>query len=46
MDAIMEIARRRDLIVIEDACRRGGHDGRKFASIVTSAASSFTTTRT
>jgi dTDP-4-amino-4,6-dideoxygalactose transaminase len=35
MDAIMEIARRRDLIVIEDACQGvgGGYEGRKFASI-------------
>ncbi|MFI4975880.1 MAG: DegT/DnrJ/EryC1/StrS family aminotransferase [Caulobacterales bacterium] len=35
MDAIMEIARRRDLIVIEDACQGvgGGYEGRKFGSI-------------
>ena len=35
MDAIMEIARRRNLIVIEDACQGvgGGYEGRKFGSI-------------
>ena len=35
MDAIMEIARRRDLIVIEDACQGvgGGYKGRKFGEI-------------
>jgi dTDP-4-amino-4,6-dideoxygalactose transaminase len=35
MDAIMEIAKRRGLIVIEDACQGvgGGYEGRKFASI-------------
>jgi dTDP-4-amino-4,6-dideoxygalactose transaminase len=35
MDAIMEIAARRNLIVIEDACQGvgGGHHGRKFGSI-------------
>src|SRR5579863_6802673 len=35
MDAIMEVARRRDLIVIEDACQGvgGGYKGRKFGSI-------------
>src|SRR5579872_4088345 len=35
MDAIMEIARRRDLLVIEDACQGvgGGYRGRKFGSI-------------
>jgi dTDP-4-amino-4,6-dideoxygalactose transaminase len=35
MDAIMEIARRRDLIVIEDACQGvgGGYKGRKFGAI-------------
>jgi len=35
MDAIMEIAARRNLIVIEDACQGvgGGHEGRKFGSI-------------
>ena len=35
MDAIMEIAQRRGLIVIEDACQGvgGGYEGRKFASI-------------
>jgi dTDP-4-amino-4,6-dideoxygalactose transaminase len=35
MDAIMEIAERRGLIVIEDACQGvgGGYEGRKFASI-------------
>ncbi|HWF77464.1 MAG TPA: DegT/DnrJ/EryC1/StrS family aminotransferase [Caulobacteraceae bacterium] len=35
MDAIMEIARRRDLIVIEDACQGvgGGYRGRKFGAI-------------
>jgi dTDP-4-amino-4,6-dideoxygalactose transaminase len=35
MDAIMELARRRNLIVIEDACQGvgGGYQGRKFATI-------------
>ena len=35
MDAIMDIAARRDLIVIEDACQGvgGGYEGRKFGSI-------------
>jgi len=35
MDAIMEIAARRNLIVIEDACQGvgGGYEGRKFGSI-------------
>ena len=35
MDAIMEIARRRDLIVIEDACQGvgGGCRGRKFGAV-------------
>ena len=35
MDAIMEIAARRDLIVIEDACQGvgGGYKGRKFGAI-------------
>jgi dTDP-4-amino-4,6-dideoxygalactose transaminase len=35
MDAIMEIARRRDLIVIEDACQGvgGGYKGRKLGAI-------------
>ncbi len=35
MDAIMEIAARRGLIVIEDACQGvgGGYEGRKFGSI-------------
>ena len=35
MDAIMEIARRRNLIVIEDACQGvgGGYEGRKFGAI-------------
>jgi dTDP-4-amino-4,6-dideoxygalactose transaminase len=35
MDALMDIARRRGLIVIEDACQGvgGGYEGRKFASI-------------
>jgi dTDP-4-amino-4,6-dideoxygalactose transaminase len=35
MDAIMEIARRRELIVIEDACQGvgGGYKGRKFGAI-------------
>lgn len=35
MDAIMEIARHRNLIVIEDACQGigGGYKGRKFGSI-------------
>jgi dTDP-4-amino-4,6-dideoxygalactose transaminase len=35
MDAIMEIAARRNLIVIEDACQGvgGGYDGKKFGSI-------------
>ncbi len=35
MDAIMDIARRRNLIVIEDACQGvgGGYEGRKFGSI-------------
>ena len=35
MDAIMAIARRHDLIVIEDACQGvgGGYEGRKFGSI-------------
>ena len=35
MDAIMDIARRRGLIVIEDACQGvgGGYEGRKFGSI-------------
>ena len=35
MDAIMEIARRRGLIVIEDACQGvgGGYKGRKFGAI-------------
>ncbi len=35
MDAIMEIARRRDLIVIEDACQGvgGGYRGRKFGAV-------------
>jgi dTDP-4-amino-4,6-dideoxygalactose transaminase len=35
MDAIMDIARRRNLIVIEDACQGvgGGYKGRKFGSI-------------
>ena len=35
MDAIMEIARRRDLIVIEDACQGvgGGYKGRKFGAV-------------
>ena len=35
MDAIMEIAARHDLIVIEDACQGvgGGYEGRKFGSI-------------
>ena len=35
MDAIMEIAERRGLIVIEDACQGvgGGYEGRKFGSI-------------
>jgi dTDP-4-amino-4,6-dideoxygalactose transaminase len=35
MDRIMEIARRRDLIVIEDACQGvgGGHRGRKFGAV-------------
>lgn len=35
MDAIMEIARRRNLIVIEDSCQGvgGGYKGRKFGSI-------------
>lgn len=35
MDAIMDIARRRGLIVIEDACQGvgGGYEGRKFSSI-------------
>jgi len=35
MDAIMDIARRRNLIVVEDACQGvgGGYEGRKFGSI-------------
>jgi dTDP-4-amino-4,6-dideoxygalactose transaminase len=35
MNAIMDIARRRNLIVIEDACQGvgGGYEGRKFGSI-------------
>ena len=35
MDAIMEVARRRDLIVIEDACQGvgGGYEGRKLGAI-------------
>ena len=35
MDAIMEVARRHDLIVIEDACQGvgGGYEGRKLGSI-------------
>ena len=35
MDAIMEIARRRDLIVIEDACQGvgGGYRGQKFGAV-------------
>ena len=35
MDAIMEIAARHDLIVIEDACQGvgGGYEGRKFGTI-------------
>lgn len=35
MDAIMDIARRRNLLVIEDACQGvgGGYEGRKFGSI-------------
>ena len=35
MDAIMEIAARRNLIVIEDACQGvgGGYEGRKFGAI-------------
>ncbi|MBZ0261927.1 MAG: DegT/DnrJ/EryC1/StrS family aminotransferase [Hyphomicrobiales bacterium] len=35
MDAIMDIARRRGLIVIEDSCQGvgGGYEGRKFGSI-------------
>jgi dTDP-4-amino-4,6-dideoxygalactose transaminase len=35
MDAIMEIAARRNLIVIEDACQGvgGGYDGKKFGAI-------------
>ena len=35
MDAIMEIARRRDLIVIEDACQGvgGGYKGEKFGAV-------------
>ncbi|WP_421692674.1 DegT/DnrJ/EryC1/StrS family aminotransferase [Aestuariivirga sp.] len=35
MDAVMEIARRRNLLVIEDACQGvgGGYEGRKFGSI-------------
>lgn len=35
MDAIMDVARRRNLIVVEDACQGvgGGYEGRKFGSI-------------
>jgi dTDP-4-amino-4,6-dideoxygalactose transaminase len=35
MDAIMEIARKRDLIVIEDACQGvgGGYKGKKFGAV-------------
>jgi len=35
MDALMDIARRRGLIVVEDACQGvgGGYEGRKFGSI-------------
>ena len=35
MDAIMEIAKRRGLLVIEDACQGvgGGYRGRKFGAI-------------
>ena len=35
MDAIMDIARRRNLLVVEDACQGvgGGYEGRKFGSI-------------
>jgi dTDP-4-amino-4,6-dideoxygalactose transaminase len=43
MEAIMEIARRRGLIVIEDACQGvgGGYEGRKFGSIGDIGAFSF-----
>jgi dTDP-4-amino-4,6-dideoxygalactose transaminase len=43
MDRIMEIARRRKLIVIEDACQGvgGGYEGRKFGSIGDIGAFSF-----
>jgi dTDP-4-amino-4,6-dideoxygalactose transaminase len=43
MDAIMEIARRRKILVIEDACQGvgGGYKGRKFGSIGDIGAFSF-----
>jgi dTDP-4-amino-4,6-dideoxygalactose transaminase len=43
MDRIMEIARKRNLIVIEDACQGvgGGYEGRKFGSIGNIGAFSF-----
>ena len=43
MDAIMDIARRRNLLVIEDSCQGvgGGYEGRKFGSIGHMGAFSF-----
>lgn len=43
MDAIMAVARRRDMLVVEDACQGvgGGYEGRKFGSIGHAAGFSF-----
>ncbi len=43
MDAIMALAKKRDLLVIEDACQGigGGYEGRKFGSIGHAAGFSF-----
>ena len=48
MNAIMEIARRHKLIVIEDACQGvgGSYEGRRFGRSARSAPSASTTTRT
>jgi len=43
MDRIMEVARRRDLLVVEDACQGvgGGYEGRRFGAIGHAGAFSF-----